>query len=79
MKLALLSRADCHLCDEAAALLSEMDVEFETVDVDADPELARRYGEAIPVVLADGEEIARAPIDAPALRRALSSMTGVRG
>ena len=71
--LSLLSRPDCHLCEETAAILLRMGVTFATIDVEADIELERRYGEMIPVLLYDDREIARAPLDEAALRSALSS------
>ena len=71
----LYTRADCPLCDEARALLDALapDLGFtvEAVDIDADPDLRRRYDYAVPVIAAGGEEIARAPIRAAALEAAL--------
>jgi hypothetical protein len=54
-----------------AAILQRMGVTFATIDVEADVELERRYGELIPVLLHDEREIARAPIDERTLRQAL--------
>jgi glutaredoxin len=59
-RLGLVTRVGCHLCDEAkvamdriAAATGERWVE---IDVDADAELEREYGDRVPVVLLDGEE-----------------------
>jgi hypothetical protein len=59
-RLGLVTRVGCHLCDEAkvamdriAAATGERWVE---IDVDADVELEREYGDRVPVVLLDGEE-----------------------
>lgn len=56
--LTLLSRSDCHLCDDLAAelqpLLVGQLVTLSQLDVDRDPALARRYGTHVPVLLADG-------------------------
>ena len=71
MTIQLLVRADCHLCEDATALLSEIGADFLSVDVDADPELRARYGDAVPVLLAGEREIARAPLDGETLRRVL--------
>jgi thioredoxin reductase (NADPH) len=56
----VLSRAECSLCEQ---LLTELAEELSpaeaarvsVVDVDADPELVRKYGHRVPVLLADGE------------------------
>ena len=57
----LYGKPGCHLCDEARAVLREAlagrDVRLEEVDVTLDPVLERRYGERIPVVAVDREEL----------------------
>ncbi len=64
----LYTRLECHLCDQAQALLEglrdELSFDFATVDIDGDAALRDRYGEAVPVIALDGVEIARAPIRA---------------
>ena len=71
MKLTLLTRAYCHLCDEmlaavrpiAAAHAASIDI----VDVDADSALEARYGELVPVLFAGspaaGEELCHHRLD----------------
>jgi hypothetical protein len=58
MKLTLLTRAYCHLCDEmrdaVRPLAAAAGVPFELVDIDADPALAAAYGDRVPVLLAGG-------------------------
>ena len=44
---------------------------IEVVDVDADPELTRRYGLNVPVLLLDGTVVCRHRLDADELRRLL--------
>jgi len=39
-----------------ARICAELDVEWTTVDVDADPELRAEYGDYVPVILVDGEQ-----------------------
>jgi len=60
VRLTLLTRQGCHLCDdarEALARLAEAAGEGWTeVDVDSDPEMQREYGDRVPVVLLDGRE-----------------------
>ena len=79
--LTLYTKPDCSLCDDAQAALervrARIPFELEVVDISADPELAERYGERIPVVLVDGEEAWEYVVDereletasAPAWRR----------
>lgn len=56
----LYTRRGCHLCEDAEAVLERaratVAFELRTVDVDTDPELARRYGVRVPVVAVDGVE-----------------------
>lgn len=58
LRLIVYSRRYCHLCDDMIAGLRRLQAgysfEFDTVDVDRDPALARRYGDKVPV-LAYGE------------------------
>lgn len=56
----VLSRPECSLCEqllsELAEVLSPAEVaQVTVVDVDQDPQLMRKYGHRIPVLLADGE------------------------
>ena len=73
-RLKLLSRPGCHLCEEmrrqVEALLGDTPRNWEEVDVDSDPELARRYGESIPILFVNGRLFAkvRLPRLAAALR-----------
>jgi hypothetical protein len=46
----LYSRADCHLCDLAAVMMDRAGVRWRPVDIDGDPDLARKYGVVIPVL-----------------------------
>ena len=72
MRLRLYGRAYCHLCEEMAAQLRDRGVEFEEIDVDADPQLESRLGERVPVLAApDGTEICHYRLDAAALEKAL--------
>ena len=81
MRLTLLVRAYCHLCDEMrdalGPLLAGRDVTLDERDVDADAALEARYGDLVPVLLAgspeDGREICHWRLDASALRATLSA------
>jgi glutaredoxin len=59
----LVTRAGCHLCQEAEELLRRGGVEADLRDVDADPELFRLYDFRVPVLLADGRVVAEGVID----------------
>jgi len=63
VRLRLLSRPGCHLCDEMRAevdaLLADREKSWEIVDVDSDPMLADRYGESIPVLFVNGRLFAK--------------------
>ena len=71
----LLSRQDCHLCDDARRLVERLTAEaglsFTERDVDADPALRAEYGDLVPVVLLDGREHSCFTVDVVRLRRDL--------
>ncbi len=73
--LLLYTRRDCHLCEEAYAMLvavaEKLGLALQTVDVDADPALAARYGETIPVVTLEGEEVLAWPFTRATARQVL--------
>lgn len=60
MRVRLLGRPGCHLCDDARSVVTqvcgELGVGWEEADVSSEPELLRRYGEYVPVVFVDGEQ-----------------------
>ena len=62
MRVVLVTRAGCHLCDEALGLLRELGIEPELADVDADDRLFGLYDWRVPVVLADGAVVAEGKI-----------------
>jgi hypothetical protein len=55
----LFQRDDCHLCDQALALLAEARFpEFDSVWIDDDEALEARYGTRVPVLRrSDGAEL----------------------
>jgi glutaredoxin len=73
----LYSRQGCHLCDEAAEVLARCGVSFEKVDIDAEADLARHYGECVPVVVIGGRERFRGRVDELLLRRLLTARASV--
>ncbi len=75
-RLTIVQRRDCDLCDEMilelqalgrSLTLPPMDV----LDVESDPELLRRHGLHVPVLLLDGTVVCRHRLDAEELRRLL--------
>ncbi len=71
MKVVLVTREGCHLCDEALAALRALGVEPELRSVDADEELFALYDWRVPVVLVDSRVVAEGQIDRETLRKAL--------
>jgi hypothetical protein len=78
-RLALLTRPDCGLCEEmqhelralaARAALPQVMI----VDVDSDPDLSRRYGLKIPVLLLDSIPVCSHRLDAAELLRLLKRL-----
>ncbi len=67
----LVTRQDCHLCDEALGALKALGVEPELRDVDADDELYALYDWRVPVVMVNGRVVAEGRIDQEILRKAL--------
>jgi glutaredoxin len=57
------SKPDCHLCDRAKEVIercrAKVEFAIEVVDISQNPELLERYHDDIPVILLDGNEIAR--------------------
>ena len=57
----LYGKPGCHLCDDARAVVERVRAEhpfdLREVDVSLDPQLNREYGERIPVLALDGEEL----------------------
>jgi hypothetical protein len=74
-RVVLYGKAGCHLCEEAREVVEgvrrEVPFELEEVDVSLDPVLHRRYGERIPVVAVEGEELGDFFVDAAELRARL--------
>jgi hypothetical protein len=73
----LYTRRLCGLCDEAAAelrrLAPSLRFTIRELDIDEDAELRARYNDMVPVIAVGDRIVAQAPVDAPALRRALDA------
>ncbi len=66
IEVTLYSRVDCHLCEQALADLEALQAEvphrLEVVDVDRSPELRKKYGSEVPVVVIGPYQM-KAPFD----------------
>ena len=76
MGLTLLTRPACGLCEEFLVELRALGEQLPLpaitlLDVDSDPQLARRYGLDIPVLLLDGVSVCRHRLDRAELIRLL--------
>ena len=76
MKVVLVTRAGCHLCDDALRLLQDLGLHPDLVDGDADNELYRLYDFRVPVVLIDGAVAAEGRVTRSSLEAALSRSGG---
>jgi hypothetical protein len=60
MRLTLITRVDCHLCDVAkeaiARVAATAGVDWQELDVDADPVRQEEYWDRVSVILLDGKE-----------------------
>ncbi len=81
IRLRLLTRPHCHLCvrmrQEVDRLLEDRAREWEIVDVDQDPELARRYGEEIPILFVNDRLFAKVRLPRLASRLRLRRAAGL--
>jgi Glutaredoxin-like domain (DUF836) len=73
----VLTRAGCHLCDDAITVVRDVcaatETTFDTLDIDAadDPALLAAYSDQVPVVLVDGDVHDFWRVDAGRLEKAL--------
>jgi thioredoxin reductase (NADPH) len=71
MRLTLLTRAYCHLCEEMRAdiapIVAAAAIPVDEIDVDTDEALAARWGDLVPVLLAGERELFHYRVDRAAL------------
>jgi glutaredoxin len=71
----LYGKPGCHLCETARAVVDrvrgEREFRLEEIDVSLDPVLHGRYGERIPVLELDGEELFEFFVQEASLRERL--------
>ncbi|MET7480913.1 glutaredoxin family protein [Streptomyces sp. NPDC005648] len=72
----LVGKSDCHLCEDARAVVekvcAELGVPWEEKDINQDKELYDEYWEQIPVVLVDGRQHTFWRVDEGRLRKELT-------
>jgi len=77
VRVRLLGKPGCHLCDDARSVVAEvcdeLGIGWEEATILDDPELFRRYGEYIPVVFVDGVQHDFWRVSADRLRGALKN------
>jgi hypothetical protein len=76
VRVRLLTRPGCHLCDDARAVVAqvcdEVGERYDEVDISGDTDLEASYGELIPVTFVDGVQHDFWRVDATRLRAALT-------
>ncbi len=76
----LYGKPGCHLCDDAREVVervrAEHPFELREVDVSLDPELNLVYGERIPVLELDGEELFEFHVEEAVLLERLDRVDG---
>ncbi|MDT7602703.1 MAG: hypothetical protein QOF61_700 [Acidobacteriota bacterium] len=74
-RVVIYTRPGCHLCEEAKAEIARADCTelftLQEINIDADPELVRRYGDDIPVVTINGAHAFKHRLTAAEFRREL--------
>jgi glutaredoxin len=77
LQVVMYTRAGCHLCDDAWAILQQSQRAYgftlESHDIDRDPALAAQYGNCVPVVTVAGKLRFRGRINPELLRRLLNA------
>jgi hypothetical protein len=78
VRLTLLIRAYCHLCDDMRTALARQmpDVAVLEIDIDKDPALEARWGTLVPVLLAEGHEVCHYRLDTRTLDAILARSAG---
>jgi glutaredoxin len=71
VRVAFYTRAGCHLCEDARDELDRLGVTYDAIDVDADPDLAARYGKRVPVIEVAGRTIAEGNLSGVRLAKLL--------
>jgi glutaredoxin len=76
----LYGKPGCHLCDDVREVVervrAQREFELREVDVTLDPSMHREYGERIPVLALDGEELFEFHVEEAVLLEQLDRVDG---
>ena len=79
LALIIYSRPGCHLCEEMKALVTRVidrtntAARLEEINVETDPDLERRFGLEVPVLMLNGKKVAKFRVSAETLERVLTA------
>lgn len=80
MRVTIYTKKDCHLCEEAKAVLSKFAREYplivDEIDIESDSAIFEKYRYEIPVVLLNDRKIFKYRIDEKKLHRILREAGG---
>lgn len=75
MKIRILSKPDCHLCDEAKEIIERvtkwLPIEIQVIDIQKHPDLFDQYRYDIPVIFLDDRKIFKHRVDEEKLKKIL--------
>jgi hypothetical protein len=78
----LYGKAECHLCEDAEAILArvaaDLGVTYRKVDIEGSPELFERFRYRIPVIEVPGGQTLDWPTTPERVRRAIQASAGAR-
>lgn len=78
IRVEVLSRPGCHLCDEARAVIERVSdryqLELRVINIETEPELEAAYGWEIPVVFIEGNKAFKYRVDEKELERKLKRL-----
>jgi thiol-disulfide isomerase/thioredoxin len=80
--LTIYTRSNCHLCQEMKSVVQRVvqdtraAVQIREIDIGSSPDLEKRYGQEIPVLLVDGKKAAKYRVTETELTRILTSRAG---
>ncbi|MDA0259380.1 MAG: glutaredoxin family protein [Actinobacteria bacterium] len=78
IEVSVYSRSNCHLCEVALEVISEIQKDFEftitKILIDGDTELEKKYGEQVPVILINNQPHDFFRVDPERFRLAISEL-----
>lgn len=78
IEVSVYSRSNCHLCEVALEVISEIQKDFEftiiKILIDGDTELEKKYGEQVPVILINNQPHDFFRVDPERFRLAISKL-----